>query len=208
MNWIKTGNEYRPSGLIRVNKCYLTRADLRRPPLYPSEIRVHVDAYLTGCSCEPRLDIGYPEGADQGKKFGRPSALDAGKKRKIADRYAAGETMAELAREYEVGEATIFRALRLEPIAEGEIEGPAREAALSIQVMTFVTGACQSRGAARLRLFLARLIDSCSTKRSTARKIPIFANSIGPRSSAASISICTASRHSGVSRSCFESILM
>ena len=149
MNWIKTGNEYRPSGLIRVNKCYLTRANLRRPSLYPSEIRVHVDAYLTGCSCEPRLDIGYPEGADQGKKFGRPSALDAGQKRKIADRYAAGETMAELAREYEVGEATIFRALRLEPIAEGEIEGPAHEAALSIQVMTFVTGACAMRSESR-----------------------------------------------------------
>ena len=30
----------------------------------------------------------------------------------IAERYAAGETMAELAREYEVGEATIFRALQ------------------------------------------------------------------------------------------------
>jgi hypothetical protein len=98
---------------------------------------------------EPRLDIGYPEGADQGKKFGRPSALDAGQKRKIADRYAAGETMAELAREYEVGEATIFRALRLEPIAEGEIEGPAHEAVLSIQVMTFVTGACAMRSESR-----------------------------------------------------------
>ena len=104
---------------------------------------------MTGCSGEQRLNIGYPEGADQGKKFGRPSALDAGQKRKIADRYAAGETMAELAREYEVGEATIFRALRLEPIAEGEIEGPAREAALSIQVMTFVTGACAMRSESR-----------------------------------------------------------
>src|SRR3984885_12654020 len=102
--------------------------------LYPSAIRAHVGASLTArLAGEPRFDIGYPEGADQGKKFGRPSALDAGQKRKIADRYAAGETMAELAREYEVGEATIFRALRLEPITEGEIEGPAHEAALSIQ---------------------------------------------------------------------------
>jgi hypothetical protein len=32
--------------------------------------------------------------------------------RKIAERYAAGETMADLAREYEVGEATIWRALQ------------------------------------------------------------------------------------------------
>ena len=44
--------------------------------------------------------------------FGRPSALDVGQKRKIADRYAKGETMAALAAEYEVGEATIFRALQ------------------------------------------------------------------------------------------------
>jgi hypothetical protein len=32
--------------------------------------------------------------------------------RKIAERYAAGETMADLAREHEVGEATIWRALQ------------------------------------------------------------------------------------------------
>ena len=32
--------------------------------------------------------------------------------RKIAERYGGGETMAELAREYEVGEATIWRALQ------------------------------------------------------------------------------------------------
>jgi hypothetical protein len=44
--------------------------------------------------------------------FGRPSALDVGQRRKIAERYAAGETMAELAREYECGEATIWRALQ------------------------------------------------------------------------------------------------
>lgn len=98
---------------------------------------------------QARSEEGIQKARDQGKKFRRPSALDAGQKRKIADRYAAGETMAELAREYEVGEATIFRALRLEPIAEGEIEGPAREAALSIQVMTFVTGACAMRSESR-----------------------------------------------------------
>jgi hypothetical protein len=40
-----------------------------------------------------------------------PTALDAGQKRKIAERYAAGETMAELAQEYECGEATLWRAL-------------------------------------------------------------------------------------------------
>jgi len=41
-----------------------------------------------------------------GTKFGRPTALDAGERKRIAERYAGGE-MAELAREYEVGEATI-----------------------------------------------------------------------------------------------------
>ena len=48
----------------------------------------------------------------KGTKFGRPSALDAGQRRKIAERYASGESMAELAREYECGEATIRRALQ------------------------------------------------------------------------------------------------
>jgi hypothetical protein len=42
----------------------------------------------------------------------KANALDADQKRKIAERYANGETMAQLAAEYEVGEATIFRALR------------------------------------------------------------------------------------------------
>lgn len=59
-----------------------------------------------------RTEEGIAKARSQGKKFGRPSALDAGRKRKIAERYAAGETMAQLAAEYEVGEATIFRALQ------------------------------------------------------------------------------------------------
>jgi len=59
-----------------------------------------------------RTEAGIAKARANGKKFGRPSALDVGEKRKIAERYAAGETMAELAREYEVGEATIFRALQ------------------------------------------------------------------------------------------------
>jgi DNA invertase Pin-like site-specific DNA recombinase len=61
---------------------------------------------------QARCEEGIQKARDQGKKFGRPSALDAGQRRKIADCYANGETMAELAREYEVGEATIFRALK------------------------------------------------------------------------------------------------
>jgi DNA invertase Pin-like site-specific DNA recombinase len=59
-----------------------------------------------------RCEEGIAKARANGKKFGRPSALDVGQKRKIAERYAAGETMAALAADYEVGEATIFRALQ------------------------------------------------------------------------------------------------
>ena len=59
-----------------------------------------------------RTETGIAKARAQGKRFGRPSALDAGQRRKIAERYAAGETMAALATEYEVGEATIWRALQ------------------------------------------------------------------------------------------------
>jgi DNA invertase Pin-like site-specific DNA recombinase len=48
----------------------------------------------------------------KGTKFGRPTGLDAGQRRRIAERYTTGETMAELAREYGCGEATIWRALQ------------------------------------------------------------------------------------------------
>jgi len=59
-----------------------------------------------------RCDDGIERAKAKGTKFGRPTALDAGQRRKIAERYAAGQTMAELAREYECGEATIWRALK------------------------------------------------------------------------------------------------
>jgi DNA invertase Pin-like site-specific DNA recombinase len=59
-----------------------------------------------------RCDEGIARAKAQGRQFGRPSRLDAGQKRKIAERYAAGETMADLAREYEVGDVTIWRAIK------------------------------------------------------------------------------------------------
>ena len=59
-----------------------------------------------------RCEEGIERAKAKGKKFGRPTALDHGQRRRIAERYAAGETMAELAREYECGEATIWRALQ------------------------------------------------------------------------------------------------
>jgi DNA invertase Pin-like site-specific DNA recombinase len=59
-----------------------------------------------------RCDDGIARAKAMGRQFGRPSRLDAGQKRKLAERYAAGESMADLAREYGVGEVTVWRAIR------------------------------------------------------------------------------------------------
>ena len=59
-----------------------------------------------------RCEEGIERAKAKGKQFGRPTALDHSQRRRVAERYAAGETMAELAREYECGEATIWRALQ------------------------------------------------------------------------------------------------
>jgi DNA invertase Pin-like site-specific DNA recombinase len=58
-----------------------------------------------------RCEEGIEKAKAKGKRFGRKAKLDAGQRRVIADRYAKGETMAALARVYDVGEATIWRAL-------------------------------------------------------------------------------------------------
>ena len=59
-----------------------------------------------------RCEEGIERAKRKGTRFGRPSVLDAGQRKRIAERYAAGETMAELARDYGCGEATIWRVLR------------------------------------------------------------------------------------------------
>ncbi|EHQ99498.1 recombinase family protein [Bradyrhizobium sp. WSM471] len=59
-----------------------------------------------------RCEEGIQRARRKGTKFGRPTALDHSQRRRLAERYAAGETMAELAREYECGETTIWRALQ------------------------------------------------------------------------------------------------
>ena len=59
-----------------------------------------------------RCQAGIERAKAKGTQFGRPNVLDNSQRRKIAERYAAGETMDELAREYECGEATIWRVLR------------------------------------------------------------------------------------------------
>jgi DNA invertase Pin-like site-specific DNA recombinase len=62
-----------------------------------------------------RCDEGIKRAKAKGTKFGRTSVLDASQRKRIAERYASGETMAELARDYDCGEATIWRALRPSP---------------------------------------------------------------------------------------------
>jgi DNA invertase Pin-like site-specific DNA recombinase len=61
-----------------------------------------------------RTDAGIERARRQGKKFGRPARLDDGQKRKIAEFYAAGKTIPELAEEYGCGVGTIWRALQPE----------------------------------------------------------------------------------------------
>ncbi len=58
-----------------------------------------------------RCDEGIKRAKARGTAFGRKPVLDAGERRRIAELRAEGKTMAELAREYECGEATIWRAL-------------------------------------------------------------------------------------------------
>jgi DNA invertase Pin-like site-specific DNA recombinase len=62
-----------------------------------------------------RCQEGIERAKKKGTTFGRKSVLDASKRRKIAERYAAGETMESLARDYDCGAATIWRALRPSP---------------------------------------------------------------------------------------------
>jgi putative DNA-invertase from lambdoid prophage Rac len=58
-----------------------------------------------------RTQAGIQRAKERGVAFGRPTKLSAKQRRLIAQRKAAGETAAALAREFAVGEATIWRAL-------------------------------------------------------------------------------------------------
>jgi DNA invertase Pin-like site-specific DNA recombinase len=58
-----------------------------------------------------RCEEGIERAKRLGKKFGRPEQLDATQKRRVAEFYAQGKTIAELAEEYSVGVGTIWRAL-------------------------------------------------------------------------------------------------
>jgi DNA invertase Pin-like site-specific DNA recombinase len=59
-----------------------------------------------------RCQAGIERAKAKGTKFGRRSVLDAGQRKRIAERYAAGETMRELALDYDCSEPTIWRALQ------------------------------------------------------------------------------------------------
>jgi DNA invertase Pin-like site-specific DNA recombinase len=59
-----------------------------------------------------RCEEGIARAKRKGTKFGRPSALDEGERRTIAECYAKGATIPELAAEYEVGVGTIWRSLQ------------------------------------------------------------------------------------------------
>ena len=61
-----------------------------------------------------RCEEGIERAKRKGTQFGRPTRLDAGEKRTIADRYAKGHTIEQLAAEYECGVGTIWRALQPE----------------------------------------------------------------------------------------------
>jgi DNA invertase Pin-like site-specific DNA recombinase len=58
-----------------------------------------------------RTQAGIQRAKERGVAFGRPTKLNPKQRRMIAERYAAGETAAALAREFDVGEATVWRAL-------------------------------------------------------------------------------------------------
>jgi DNA invertase Pin-like site-specific DNA recombinase len=58
-----------------------------------------------------RCAAGIARAKAKGKRFGRPMSLDASQRKVIAERYATGETIAALARDYDCGDATIWRCL-------------------------------------------------------------------------------------------------
>jgi DNA invertase Pin-like site-specific DNA recombinase len=62
-----------------------------------------------------RCDEGITRAKARGTVFGRKPALDHGERQKLAERYAAGVTMQQLASEYGVGIGTIHRVLNTRP---------------------------------------------------------------------------------------------
>jgi len=63
-----------------------------------------------------RTQAGIERARERGVKFGRRERLNTTQRKMLAERYAAGETMAGLADFFEVGVATVFRALRTKEV--------------------------------------------------------------------------------------------
>jgi DNA invertase Pin-like site-specific DNA recombinase len=59
-----------------------------------------------------RCEEGIARAKAMGKRFGRHPALDSDQRRKVAQLHAKGATVRDLAEEYQVGVATIMRALQ------------------------------------------------------------------------------------------------
>jgi DNA invertase Pin-like site-specific DNA recombinase len=66
---------------------------------------------------QARTSDGIARARKNGKKFGRKAKLDAGQRIKAAERYAAGETLAELALDYDCSQATMSRIIRPRALA-------------------------------------------------------------------------------------------
>jgi DNA invertase Pin-like site-specific DNA recombinase len=62
-----------------------------------------------------RCQAGIDRARAKGVQFGRPSVLNAGQRKKIAERYAAGESMAKIALDYDTTATTVWRALHPNP---------------------------------------------------------------------------------------------
>jgi DNA invertase Pin-like site-specific DNA recombinase len=61
---------------------------------------------------QARCQAGIDRAKARGTMFGRKPKLDAGERRKIAERFAKGDAMAVLAREYDVSVPTVWRVLQ------------------------------------------------------------------------------------------------
>ncbi|MDF5382499.1 recombinase family protein [Vibrio parahaemolyticus] len=70
---------------------------------------------------------GIAKAKENGVKFGRPEKLDAQICDAIYDRRTEGATIGQLAKEFELGEATIYRALKIAMTKENEPHTPPDE---------------------------------------------------------------------------------
>ena len=89
----------------------LQEQNILPPPDRKTDVRCHIAEFERGL-IRKRCEEGIERAKRKGTKFGRPSALDDSEKRAMAERYAKGETMEQLAVEYEVGIGTIWRSLQ------------------------------------------------------------------------------------------------